>query len=420
MHGLRASGVCLLLASIAAILLGKGGLRQGKSLVSGSTPSPGESDIVVMLQRQEDVKLSQARQKTAKHMSADLAKVRTTIRNPNVPTVSSPLAPNAEPEVMPKVVSDDGRTQSHLHLGLASLDLWHTQAVRLWRSTVLEQSSSGFVPFLIFLFLASFGGSACILVIASRLSWASDRPVHANSQGNISHGKADKARPFATVGPRDNALSLQRTSSGPARRLGTLVSTSNVPSPSRPEQTPAPTLQRTSPDRETRFSLPMTPLREAIASGNHDANDIVIVDKVGENCLHVALTNMIGGARIEVSTSKDNKENCRVTVGPPPNTSQVNPKSLMIHGLRGTSSTFTGTLEEQLDGSYTVLEDKQTVMYLRPALNGQGLVVSGDYGNIASIDHVASMDRLDIRVKEKAEAVLVLACVVTVIIRLLL
>jgi len=417
MHGLRASGVCLLLASIAAILLGKGGLRQGKSLVSGSTPSPGESDIVVMLQRQEDVKLSQARQKTAKHMSADLAKVRTTIRNPNVPTVSSPLAPNAEPEVMPKVVSDDGRTQSHLHLGLASLDMWHIQAIRLWRSAVLEESSSGFVPLSIFFFLAAL---ACILVFASRLRGASDRPVHAISQRNMSHRKADKASPFATVGPPDNALSLQRTSSDPARRLETLVSTSDLPSPSLPEQTPAPTLQRTSPDRETRFSLPMTPLREAIASGNHDANDIVIVDKVGENCLHVALTNMIGGASIEVSTPKDNKANCRMTVGPPPNTSRVNPKSLMIHGLRGTNSTFTGTLEELGDGSYTVLQDQQPVMYLRPALNGQGLVVSGDYGNIASIGHISSTDCLDIRVTEKADAILVLACALTIIIRLML
>jgi len=420
MHGFRASGVCLLLASIAAILLSKGGFRQRALLVSRSRPSPGENDIVVMLQRQEDVKLSRAKKETAKHMSADLAKVRTTIRNPNVPTVSPPLAPNAEPEVMSAVVSDDGRTLSHLHLGLASLDMWYTQAIRSWRSAVLEESSSGFVPMLIFLFLAALGGSACILVIASRLRWASDRPVHAISQGNMSHGKADKGTPFATVGPRDNALSVQRTSTSPARRLETLVPTSDVPSPSLPKPTPTPTLQRTSPNGEARFSLPMTPLREAIESGNTDTNDIMIVDKVGEKCLHVALTKMIGGARIEVSTPEDNKAHYRVTVGPPPNTSQVNPKSLMIYGLRGTSSNFMGSLEEQVDGSYTVLQDNQPVMCIRPALDSQGLVVSGDHGNIASIDHIASIDRLDIRVKEKADAILVLACALTVIIRLLL
>merc|ERR1740123_1538633 len=128
---------------------------------------------------------------------------------------------------------------------------------------------------------------------------------------------------------------------------------------------------------------------------------------------------MIGGASIEVSTPKD-KANCRMTVGPPPNTSRVNPKSLMIHGLRGTNSTFTGTLEELGDGSYTVLQDKQPVMYLRPAHKGLGIVVSGDYGTIASIGHIASMDCLDIRVKEKAEVVFVLACALTVVIRLLL
>lgn len=73
MYGLRASGVCLLLAVVAALLLSNDGPQQAKPPIAGKMVSSPEDDIVFMLQAQGSVELARAKKEAGKHTRAVLA-----------------------------------------------------------------------------------------------------------------------------------------------------------------------------------------------------------------------------------------------------------------------------------------------------------------------------------------------------------
>jgi len=358
--------------------------------VSGSTGPPGETDYVFMLQAKGGLELELAKKKNARRTNADIAKVRTATHNPNIPTVSSALASNAESEVMTTARSDDGSLQPYLRLSLASVEMWRTKAVRLWRSEVMAQSSSFSVPLMLILLLVGCSGTACCLFAFIR--WKG--PVHETSYEMVAE-------------TRDDSLSASDMRSP-------------LSSPAFSERTSTTILQRASPSKESRFSLPMPPFREAIAKGKSQTK-IVILDKVGDACLNILI-----GAIIEVSAMQDDSGR-RAVVGPQPNISKVNPRSFRIDAqnvilrgknlrLREMSATFNATLEEQGDGSYTVLQDKEPVMYLRAGPDVHQLMVTTDHWELASVRQTSG-DHLDIRVKPDADAILVLACALAVVSR---
>jgi len=225
---------------------------------------------------------------------------------------------------------------------------------------------------------------------------------------------------------RDGSLSASDMRPPPCPELSSPASSGQT-SPPNLQRASLHDVQATSPSerislmKEARFSLPMNPLREAVAKGKSQTN-IVILNSAGDAYLRLAI-----GAGIEVSTMQD-ESGRRVVVEPQPNTSQANSRPLMIHAqnvilpgknnrLREMSATFDGSLEEQGDGSYTVLHDQQPVMYLHASPDAHQLSVTTDHWELACVRHDAG-DRLDIRVHPNADAILVLACALAVVRRL--
>jgi len=400
MHGLRASGVCLLLASIAALLVSNDVLWQSKLSASEDTDQPEESDIVFMLQAKEVVEFGMGGKKTIDHISADLAKGVTATRNHDVPAVSSILALKAEPEVMKTVGSDGGGAQSYLRLSFVSMEMWRTKAIRLWRSKVMalnhSVNNSGSVPLILLLLLFGCIGAACFMLAVNR--FAGDRIEWRTSP----QAKSPKVPPVKASNERaDKAVRHAR----PEARAG-LLSPSPSPSPY-PSQILLPA--------EAHFAMPMNSLREANVNTEYDT-EVMILNNTGDPCLAVVISNMIGGVRIQVSPPR-NEDDSAVIVEPPSNTSRTNSMSLVIRG-----PSFSGRLERQSEGEYVVLEGKQPVMYLSVIPNTRQVIVTTDHGKLASLTcgglSLDGEERLDVHVDANADALLVLACALSVVIRL--
>jgi len=409
MHGLRASGVCLLVAVIAARSVAKDGRRH-----STLPTSENENDLCFMFQSRRIVELALAKREAIKQTSADHAKAGTAISKPKVPTESSALASNAERTVMTRDGSDDvGGPQSYFRLGLASFKMWRTKRIRSWRSDMMEQSSWWGTTLALLVPLALCIGCHVLgfIIIDKRLHhWVTKKETEAAFE---SASVDDVQSPCPE---RNSTPCSERTSSSRPQ----CAQMADMWSPSSSDQTP--------PQSEARFLLPMRPL-QASASGQMDS-EVVILSKVSDACLHVSISHLIGGTRVEVSTPQG-KTGPRVTVGPAPNTTPANSGCLLIHGqtaavfdkdhdLHGTSPPFIGTLEEKGLGAYTVLQDQQPMIYLDVGPNHKQLMVTTDHEKLASVRCVASNgeDHIDVRIDVNADAILVLACALAVVMHL--
>merc|ERR1740121_3323408 len=347
--------------------------------------------MVFMLQANAAVKLSQARKQAARRTSANLAEAGTATRSPGVSAVSPNLVPTAELEMITTAGSDDiGGLQSK-RSSVSFFEMLRTKADNALR--VRQGSDAEFVGFVSLSIYFAIG--VVYLGLAVFLSrWANSYSKH------YVRKKKDVEEPCVTsIKERMLPPSQEQILDGP---------------PIPPEQA--------SPPFEECFSVPMSALRQGSAIVQGDS-EVEILGKSGHARLRVTMSKMINGTRIKVSTLQDESSQS-VTVGPPPNTSPADARSLEIYGhidLHGTSASFEGTLEEQSPESYTVYKDQQPVMYLRTGPNANQVTVTTGHGKVlasVSCGGVGSNaeDDLEMRVDESADAIIVLTCALAVVI----
>jgi len=397
MRGLGAPGLCALLAGIVgALLQSSGRLRRREPPASVDTALLERNDMVFMLQANAAVKLAEAKKQAARRKSANLAEAGTATRSPGVPAVSSNLVPTTELEMMTTAGSDDTGGWQSKRSSVSFLEMLRTKADNALR--VRQGSDAEFVGY-VSLDIYYAIGVVFLGLTVFLTRWANSYSKHHLRKNEHVEEPCVTSIKERILPPSQEAVSLL---DGP---------------PIPPEQA--------SPPCEECFSLPMSALRQGSAIVQGDS-EVVILGKSGDTRLHVTMSKMIDGTRIKVSTLQD-KSGQSVTIGPPPNTSPANARSLEIHGQStalGISAFFEGTLEEQSPESYTVFKDQQLVMYLRAGPNANQVTVTTGHGKVlasVSCGGVGSNaeDDLEMRVDESADPIIVLTCALAVVIRLL-
>jgi len=398
MPGLRASGVCLLLAGIAGLFLTQDGLRQYHSLVSGTTAPPDRSDIIWLLQAKGEVEVARVKEEIDQHMSSDLSGVQhmsvdqsrlgAKMPNTDVPAKSPPLVASADPHAVRAAGPHDSEEPSpQMRVGLVSLEMWRTTAIRYWQSNMMESFMSIVPSICACIFLGLFVAYWCLL----------EHLVHRDKDlTNI---------PFEERAPE---------------------TTSRFPDD---EKNSDPATPRTEQMSEVRLMVPVKALRQAAANALFESSEVMIDSTLGQARLplHVIISKVIGGSRIEVLTSTA-RSVTQVTIEPPPNMSGAKGSSLDIRGSHVTSSgettpTFVGTLEEDSVGRHVVLQDCCPIMFLRGGLDPKSLALTTPRGELLasvyeSCDSASSAKhQLEMRIDEGADTPLVLACALAVAIR---
>jgi len=411
MRALSASALCVFLAGIGALLHSNDGCWQRESPVYCSTAPQEDNDIIFMLQAKGVVELAQERKGVVKHKSSNLTKLGTSMHNLGLTAVSSNLAADGEPEVMTTAASDDmGGWQSHSSLSLASAEMLRTTAISLYRVF----GNEGIISVLIFFGFASLYAVVIYLLKHWAESFSKERMqgIAAVSLHSLPSRQKESMPHSARIEERASLPSQERASF-PDGRL------------TPPEQTWLP--------YQARFSLSTSSLPQGSASVQGD-NAVVIRDSLGKACLYGTISTMIEGTRIYVSTPQGKRAQ-RVAIRPPPYTLSADATSLEIHGhsaglfgeyldLHGTSASFKGTLNKQDSYSYAVLKDQRPVMYLRAGANANNVSVTTGHGKpLASVrpsDIASNAERdFEIWLDESDDAIIVIACALAVVIRVL-
>jgi len=396
-----ASGICVLMAGVVALLQSKGGFQQCKSTVSVNTAPPEQDDIMWMFQAKGVVKLAQGRNQPLKPKSPNFAIESTATRTPGGPTESSSLTPNAEPAVMTTAGSDDvGGRRSDVGWSFLSLEMWRTRAKSvLGAGGESDKILVGFGALGIYAIIGLSYGFATVIVTR----WANSH----SKQYAVENGIVEE---------EPGSLPIERSTREPNQERVSELSR-----------------EQTSILCEECYSLPMSELRQGNAIVQGDS-EVVVVGRSGDTRFHSIISNSIDSTWIEVSTLQD-KGGQRVNIGPPTDASPANDKSLEILGqsavlfgeyidFHGPSACFKGTLEEQSLCVYTVLRDQQPVMYLRTGPNANQVTVTTGQGKLLALVGCSGIgcnagEYLEIRVDDSADAIIVLACALAVVIRTL-
>lgn len=397
MPGLWASGVCLLLACIASLLLTKDGIWQRHLLVSGNAAPPGESDCVSMLQAKGEVEVARAKGENSQHMniylssvqqkSVDPSKLGATMRNTHFPAKSFSFDPSAEAHVVTEVGSHDSEEpRSHSRSSFASLERWRSTAIRFWRHRTME-SNATILPSTVALIYVGFLTTSCVLLMVAHL-WL--------GKGK---GKGINALPF-------EERSLENTAKAP-----------------KDEKTSVPVKTETGRMSEARLTVSIEALLQAAANERGGSSEISFSSNASQERIpiHVIISKVYGGERIEVDTVKG-QTGSQVTIEPLPNTSGAKSKSLEIRGSnvslpRGRTATFYGTLEEDSAGRHVVLQDCCPIVLIRGGLDPKSLALTTPGGKLLASVFESGGHQLEMRIGEGADTSLVLAAALAVALR---
>jgi len=397
MPGLWASGVCLLLASIASLFLTKDGIWQRHLLVSGNVAPPGESDCVSMLQAKGEVEVARAKGENGQRMniylssvqqkSVDPSKLGATMRNAHFPAKSFSYDPSAEAHVVTEVGFHDSKEPpSRSRLSFASLQKWRSMAMRFWRSRTME-SDAMILPSTFALIFAGCFTTSCLLLMVTHLGFGKGK------------GNGINALPFEEQSPENTAKAPKD------------------------EKTSVPVTTETGRMSEARLTVPIEALRQAAANERGGSSEISFSSNASQERIpiHVIISKVNGGKRIEVDTVKG-QTGSQVTIEPLPNTSGAKSKSLQIRGSnvslpRGRTATFYGTLEQDSAGRYVVLQDCCPIVFLRGGLDPKSLVLTTPGGKLLASVYESGGHQLEMRIGEGADTSLVLAAALAVALR---